>query len=92
MVEIYPIAKLVIDEIFTNMLLCYISQILNTVYCLMTITKNLQIQTEIVQNQENQRKTKEALGGLRQDNGGFDRRAFALRQPAAVTPPSARRE
>jgi hypothetical protein len=54
--------------------------------------QNLQIQTEIVQDQENQRKTKEALGGLRQDNGGFDRRAFALRQPAAVTPPSARRE
>jgi hypothetical protein len=26
---------------------------------------------------------------VRQDNGGFDRRAFALRQPAAVVPPSA---
>jgi hypothetical protein len=45
----------------------------------MTIAKNPQMQSENYQNQENQRKNKEALGGLRQDNGGFDRRAFALR-------------
>jgi hypothetical protein len=55
----------------------YIADI-QTVYCLMTITKNPQNKSETVQNKENQRKNKEALGGLRQDNGGFDRRAFAL--------------
>jgi hypothetical protein len=44
----------------------------------MTITKYPQIQTEIYQNQEKTRKTQRALGDVRQDNGGFDRRAFAL--------------
>jgi hypothetical protein len=39
---------------------------IQTVYCLMTITKNPQIQTEIYQNQEKTRKTKDALGDVRQ--------------------------
>jgi hypothetical protein len=65
---------------------------IQTVYCLMTITKNPQSKSESNQNQENQRKIKDALGDVRQDKGGFDRRALALRQPAAVTSPSARRK
>jgi len=62
---------------------------IQTVYCLMTFNKNPQIQTEIYQYQEKTRKTQRALGDVRQDNGGFDRRGFTLRQPAAVVTPSA---
>ena len=65
---------------------------IQTVYCLMTITKNPQMQLENYQNKEKTKRTRRALGGVRQDNGGFHRRAFASDWPAAVVPPSARRE
>jgi len=37
---------------------------IQTVYCLMTITKNPQSKSESNQNQENQRKIKDALGDV----------------------------
>jgi hypothetical protein len=62
MVEIYPIAKLVIDEIFTNLLLCYISQILNTVYCLMTITKIFKFKQKSYKTRKTKEKPKKRWG------------------------------
>jgi hypothetical protein len=44
----------------------------------MTITKNPQIKSESNQNKEKPEKTEERWGDVRQDNGGFDRRALAL--------------
>jgi hypothetical protein len=55
---------------------------LQTAYCSMTITKNPQIQSEIYQNQEKQRKNKDAHGDVRQDKRAFSRARTASVQPA----------
>jgi hypothetical protein len=56
--------------------------VMQTVYCLMTITKNPHMRTEIYQNQENHQKTKNAHGDVRQDKRAKTSARTATAQPA----------
>jgi hypothetical protein len=56
--------------------------VMQTVYCLMTITKNPHMRTEIYQNQENHQKTKNAHGDVRQDKRAKYSARTASLQPA----------
>ena len=63
MINIWPIAKLLIDKNFTNLLVCHLMQNTTSAYCLMLITKTPHIYSDIYQDRGKDPKNPKSAGG-----------------------------